>query len=34
MRNWFRNKKQKYKYISNPKYKNNKHNTAEEILLN
>ena len=34
MRNWFRNKKQKYKYISNPKFKSNKHNTAEEFLLN
>lgn len=34
MRNWFKNKKQKYKYISNPKFKSNKHNTAEEFLLN
>ena len=34
MRNWFRNKSQKYRYIFNPKFRSNKYNSAEESLLN
>lgn len=34
MRNWFRYKSQKYRYIFHLKFRSNKYNTAEQSLLN